>query len=56
VWDVIEKLKQGRPGIFTADYLTQLYYPDSIVVDPTTLADGEEEIVGQRILEILGKG
>ncbi len=53
VWEVIEKLKNGIPKIFTADYLTMDYYPDWLVIDPTTLLDGDDEIVANRLLELL---
>jgi uncharacterized pyridoxal phosphate-dependent enzyme len=53
VWEVIEKLKSGVPKIFTADYLTMDYYPDSLVIDPTTLLEGDDEVVANRLLELL---
>jgi L-seryl-tRNA(Ser) seleniumtransferase len=53
VWEVIEKLKSGVPKIFTAEYLTTDYYPDSLVIDPTTLLEGDDEIVADRLLELL---
>lgn len=53
VWKVIEMLKNGVPKIFTADYLTMDYYPDWLVIDPTTLLEGDDEIVANRLLEIL---
>ncbi|MEM2004147.1 MAG: hypothetical protein QXO15_10370 [Nitrososphaerota archaeon] len=53
VWRVIERLKTGNPRIFTADYLTMEYYPDYLVIDPTTLLEGDDEIVANRTLEIL---
>jgi L-seryl-tRNA(Ser) seleniumtransferase len=53
VWEVIEKLKNGTPKIFTADYLTLDYYPDWLIIDPTTLLEGDDEIVANRLLELL---
>jgi hypothetical protein len=37
----------------TLDLLTQMYFPDSVIIDPTTIAGGEEEIIGKRLLEIV---
>lgn len=53
VWKVIEMLQKVEPKIFTADYLTMEYYPDWLVLDPTTLLEGDDEIVANRLLEIL---
>jgi L-seryl-tRNA(Ser) seleniumtransferase len=52
---VINQLKLGSPRVFTAGYLTQEFYHDSIIIDPTTLADGDEEIVGRRLSDIFSK-
>lgn len=53
VWDVIEKLKNSILKIFAADYLTMDYNPDWLAIDPTTLLEGDDEIVANRLLEIL---
>jgi len=50
---VIGELKQGNPRIMTFDFLTKAYYPDSVIIDPTTLAEGEAEIIGKRLQIIL---
>jgi len=50
--EITERLKEKSPKIMTLDLLTQLF-PNTVIIDPTTMAAGEEEIVGTRLLEIL---
>ena len=54
-WETMELLKQKTPKIMTLDLLTQSYFPDSVIIDPTTIAAGEEEEIGKRLLEIFHK-
>jgi L-seryl-tRNA(Ser) seleniumtransferase len=50
---VIEALKHGEPAIHTVEWLTQLYHPDTIIIEPTTLSPGEEQVVAERIAAVL---
>lgn len=47
---VVSRLREGKPSIEVATSGS-----DALFLNPMTLADGEEEIVLERLLEILGK-
>lgn len=47
---VVSRLREGKPSIEVSTG-----GPDALYLNPMTLADGEEEIVLNRLLEILGK-
>ena len=53
VWDVIEALKAGDPSIYTIEYITENYFPHTIVLNPTTIIEGQEYALAESLKEAL---
>ena len=50
--EIIQGMKEGNPAIAVAEYLYDL---GVVMIDPTCLKDGEEEVVADRLFECMQK-